>query len=107
MVFTTLANESDALSFVEELVGRRLIACGTILPARSVYRWEGRVTNETEALVMLKSRRGRLKELMDAASQRHPYDVPEVLAVPVEDGLPDYLQWMMDETRGGDGEPLE
>lgn len=98
MVFTTLPNEIDAKRLVQELLERRLIACGTILPAQSVYRWEGQLHSEPEALVMLKSRQGRWDALEAAVTQSHPYDVPELLAVPATTALPAYARWINDET---------
>ena len=103
LIYTTLASEADAQSFVQHLVDRRLVACGTILHgARSIYRWKGQITNESEAFVILKSRHGRWAELQAEVRQEHPYDVPELIAVPATMGLPSYLQWIVDETRPDD-----
>lgn len=100
LVLTTLASAADAGEFVRHLVERRIVACGTVLePATSVYRWEGRVTESPEAVVLLKTTRERWDALCTAAAERHPYDVPELLALPVERGLPAYLAWLADETR--------
>jgi len=99
VVLTTLASSDDAAAFVRALVERRLIACGTILPpARSVYRWEGKIADESEAVVLLKTRSAALQPLKAAFQELHPYKVPELLALPVASGLEPYLAWISDET---------
>ncbi len=105
LVYTTLANESDAQSLVQHLVTCRLIACGTIIPgARSVYRWNGEVISGAEALVILKSRYGRWDELLAEVQQKHPYDIPELIAVPAMIALPAYIRWIVEETTPIDAE---
>ena len=99
MVFTTLGTVEEARDFVQELVRRKLVACGTILPnATSIYRWEGAITEAVESVVMLKTRRDRWQDLLDATVALHPYKVPELLGVPVDRGLDRYLRWIADET---------
>ena len=95
VVLTTLANQADARTLVTALLEQRLIACGTLLPAgRSVYRWEGQVKEEAEVVVLLKTDRSCWDALCDAVRERHPYDVPELLALPVHAGLDGYLAWL-------------
>ena len=99
VVLTTLGSAEDAHAFVRALVDRRLVACGTIVSgARSVYRWEGKIADEHEAIVLLKTRRERWAELQEAARTLHPYKVPELLALAVSDGMPAYLDWVSSET---------
>ena len=99
IVFTTITNEQEAVSLVRELLDRRLIACGTIhAGARSLYRWEGKVADETEAVLMLKTRSGCIEGLRRAFAELHPYKVPELLAIPVTGGLERYLGWINSET---------
>jgi periplasmic divalent cation tolerance protein len=98
VVLTTLATEGDARALVTELVAARLVACGTVLPgARSIYRWEGKVTEEAEVVVLLKTDGSKWEALSAAVRQRHPYDVPELLALPVVRGLDRYLSWLASE----------
>ena len=100
VVLTTLANEEEAVALVRALLDRRLVACGTVLPTgRSLYRWEGQVADEREAVVLLKTRRDRLPDLERTFEELHPYKVPELLALPVEAGLDRYLGWIDAETR--------
>jgi periplasmic divalent cation tolerance protein len=80
----------------EALVGEGLAACINTLPGiTSVYLWEGKVQRDSEVLLLMKTTRARLAELTDRVRQLHPYELPEVIAVPVSGGLPDYLQWVI------------
>jgi len=99
VVLTTLANRADAESLVRRLVADRLVACGTIVDnAVSIYEWQGNLEETREALVLLKTR-GELWERLEAVVRElHTYDVPELLAVPVEDGMPAYLAWLKEQT---------
>jgi periplasmic divalent cation tolerance protein len=98
-VLTTLASEDEAVTFIRALLERRLIACGTILPgARSLYRWEGKVSDERETVVLLKTRSARMESLQVAFGELHPYKVPELLALPVSAGNEKYLAWINNET---------
>ncbi len=79
----------------------RLVACGTLLPgARSIYRWEGKVTEEGEVVVLLKTDASKWSALCAAVRAKHPYRVPELLALPVERGLDLYLSWLASEVAG-------
>jgi periplasmic divalent cation tolerance protein len=101
VVLTTLATAEDARELVKALVGQRLVACGTLLPgARSIYRWEGELTEEDEVLVVLKTDVSKWEALAAAVRARHPYEVPELLALPVERGLDRYLGWLTSEVTG-------
>ena len=99
VVLTTVATPDEAVALVRALLDRRLIACGTILPgARSLYRWGGKVADEQEVLVLLKTRAARVEGLEAAFAEFHPYKVPELLALPVSGGLRKYLDWIDGET---------
>jgi periplasmic divalent cation tolerance protein len=99
IVLTTVASEDEAVRLVRTLLDRRLVACGTLLPgARSMYRWQGKVADEREVVVMLKTRSARLESLQNAFGDLHPYKVPELLALPVSAGLDKYLEWINTET---------
>jgi periplasmic divalent cation tolerance protein len=101
VAITTLGTESDARALVTALVEDRLIACGTLLPAaRSIYRWDTRVVEESEVVVLLKTDTGRWDALRAAVERRHPYQIPELLALPVSDGLERYLSWIASEVAG-------
>lgn len=99
VVLTTVGSSEAAVALVRALLERRLIACGTLLPgARSFYRWEDRVTDEAEAVVLLKTRRERLGELEEAFATLHPYTLPELLVLEVSHGLERYVGWVAAET---------
>jgi len=101
VVITTLGNETDARALVTALLDDRLIACGTLLPgARSIYRWEGKATEETEVVVLLKTDAAKWDALRAAVERLHPYQVPELLALPVTQGLERYLTWLASEVAG-------
>jgi periplasmic divalent cation tolerance protein len=99
VVLTTVASDEEGVRLVRALLERRLIACGTLVPAaRSLYRWQGKIADEREVLIILKTRSARLETLEAAFAELHPYKVPELLALPVAAGLPKYLEWISGET---------
>ena len=99
VVLTTVANADEAIALVRGLLERRLIACGTLLPgARSLYRWEDKIADEQEVVVLLKTRSAALDSLRVAFGELHPYKVPELLALAVNGGLEKYLSWINSET---------
>lgn len=100
LVLTTLGSEKDARILVRALLEERLIACGTLLAgARSIYRWQGEVTEEQEVVVLLKTDVSKWEALAAAVRERHPYEVPELLALPVDRGLDVYLSWLASEVQ--------
>ena len=99
VVLTTVANDDEAVTLVRELLDRRLIACGTLVSgARSLYRWQGKIADEREVLLLLKTRSARLDALQEAFRELHPYKVPELLALSVDTGLEKYIEWISGET---------
>jgi periplasmic divalent cation tolerance protein len=101
VVLTTVGSEADARALVTALLADRLIACGTFFQsARSIYRWEGKVREEAEVVVLLKTEQSRWDALCAAVRARHPYAVPELLALPVARGLEPYLDWLAGEVAG-------
>jgi periplasmic divalent cation tolerance protein len=99
-VVVTAQDAGWLAGFTRSLVEERLAACGHLTPAiRSVYRWEGSVHDEAEARVALHTRRSLVPEIVARADERHPYDVPCVIALPLVGGNPAYLAWLAAETR--------
>lgn len=95
VVLVTTPTPEVAADLARALVEARLAACGNVVPGlRSIYRWEGAVQDEPEALLVLKTTRGRFEPLREAVLRRHPYQVPEVVALPVEAGSAPYLDWV-------------
>ena len=98
-VLTNLPDSESAFNLARELVHLRLAACVNVLaPVTSFYRWEGREEEASEVPLLIKTTRERYAELEAAIRQRHPYSLPEILAWPVERGLPEYLSWVEQET---------
>jgi periplasmic divalent cation tolerance protein len=99
VVLTTVSNDEEAVKLVRALLDRRLIACGTLVPgARSIYRWQGKIADERETLLLLKTRSARVQSLQEAFRELHPYKVPELLALSVDSGFEKYLEWINGET---------
>jgi periplasmic divalent cation tolerance protein len=99
VVMTTVASADEAVTLIKTLLERRLIACGQLVPGvRSLYRWNGKIADEAEVIVYLKTRAARLESLEVAIAELHPYKVPELLALPVTAGLAKYLKWINAET---------
>ena len=95
VVLTTVGSVEDARTLVRALVRERVIACGTILPAgTSIYRWNSELKEEQEVMVVMKTVDARWPSLETAIKARHPYVVPELLALPVNRGLETYLGWL-------------
>jgi periplasmic divalent cation tolerance protein len=99
VVLTTVASDEEAVTFVRALLDRRLIACGTLVPgARSIYRWQGKIADESEVMLLLKTRSARAEALQEAFRELHPYKVPEFLVLSVDTGNAKYLDWINGET---------
>lgn len=99
VVLTTVANDEEGVDLVRALLDRRLIACGTLVPgARSLYRWQGRIADERETVVLLKTRSARVEAIQQAFGALHPYKVPELLVLSVDTGLEKYIDWINEET---------
>ncbi|HXH06755.1 MAG TPA: divalent-cation tolerance protein CutA [Vicinamibacterales bacterium] len=95
VVLTTLPREADATAVARGLVEDRVAACVNILPEMtSIYTWEGRIEQEPERQLLIKTTEERLPALWTRLRQRHPYQVPEFLVVPVIDGNEAYLRWV-------------
>lgn len=95
LLLCTCPDQETAGRIAETLVGARLAACVNLLPGiTSVYRWQGEVQREPEVLLLIKTAAARLPALTETLRGLHPYQVPEIIALPVTDGLPDYLNWV-------------
>ena len=95
VALTTVAGEEDAVRLARALLDRRLAACVNVLPGvRSLYRWKGAIEDDREHLLVIKTSAGRYPALAAAFEELHPYEVPELLALPVEAGAERYLSWL-------------
>jgi periplasmic divalent cation tolerance protein len=97
VVLSTVGSAEDAERLARELVERRLAACVNVVPGLvSIYRWQGRVERDEERLLVIKTRGERFEALREALVALHPYEVPEILALPVAAGSQPYLDWLDD-----------
>ena len=97
LVLTTCPDTAAAERIAQALVSERLAACVNILPiAKSVYRWKGKVESAAEQLLIIKSMARAFRAIRQRILELHPYELPEVVAVAVADGHPDYLAWIRD-----------
>lgn len=95
LVFSTCPDAATAQSLARALVEGRMAACVSILgPVTSVYRWRDAVETASETLLLIKTTANRYPDLEGALRAMHPYEVPEIVAVPAERGLQDYLEWV-------------
>ncbi len=95
LVLTNLPDRVAAEKLADALIEKRVAACVNILaPCRSVYRWEGAVQHDEEHPVLIKSTRAAYPALEAQIRALHPYELPEIVAVPIERGLPAYLDWV-------------
>jgi periplasmic divalent cation tolerance protein len=100
VVLVTAGSETEASSIAKALVEQGLVACVNILPGvRSVFQWEGKVTEEYEYLLVAKTVSQAFERVAAAVKAIHSYSVPEVIALPIQQGLPEYLAWVRDVTK--------
>lgn len=95
VVLSTCDSEEKAAELARALVEQRVAACVNIIPgARGIYRWQGKIEDTTEWLLVIKSRRDLFEKLREAIARIHSYEVPEVIALPIVDGSEAYLGWL-------------
>ena len=100
LVITSLPSKEAAEKLAADVLEQRLVACVNLLaPCRSMYRWKGQLQQEQEHPLFMKTTRARYSALEQAIRASHPYELPEIIAVPVTAGLHDYLQWVESETQ--------
>ena len=98
-IISNVPDEECAQRIAKELVSSRLAACVNILPPiHSVYRWDGKVEEAREITIFIKTRAALYGETEDAIKKLHPYETPEIIAFPIEKGLPAYLEWIGEST---------
>ncbi len=97
VVFVTVGGEDEAVALAGKLVAEKYVACVNMVPRiRSIYLWKGEVCDEGEVLLIMKTRTSLYADLQTRIRELHSYEVPEIIAFPVDRGLPDYLQWVME-----------
>ncbi len=99
IVFITVSKEDEAAKIARDIVISRLAACVNVIKGmRSIYRWKGKVEDEEEVLMIVKTRRDLFGELKMRVKELHSYSVPEIIALPVIEGSEEYLKWLGEET---------
>ncbi|MFM7841402.1 MAG: divalent-cation tolerance protein CutA [Nitrospira sp.] len=99
VVLVTAASRAEAGRISRALIRAELAACANVLPVRSLFRWKGKVCDTTETLLVIKSRADLFDMLTCEVKKIHSYEVPEIIAVPIIHGAPDYLAWISQVTR--------
>src|SRR5258708_11108637 len=99
IVLSTAGSEEEARKIARYLVDHRLAACVNIVPqVESIYRWQGTIESVREWLLLIKTTVEQFEKVRDAISELHSYDLPECIAVEIEDGSPEYLRWLANPT---------
>ncbi len=97
MVITTVGSEEQALTIANALVYKEVAACVNLVPAiRSIYRFKGKVWDDEEFMLIIKSTKSNYDEIEKTITALHNYEIPEILAFPMEKGKPEFLQWIKD-----------
>lgn len=95
LILCTCPDKGTAKKLARLLVSEKLAACVNIVPGiTSIYDWEGQIKSETECLLLIKSSQNLYAAIETLLFEQHPYELPEIIAVPIERGLPDYLDWI-------------
>ncbi|MEO8767411.1 MAG: divalent-cation tolerance protein CutA [Nitrosospira sp.] len=103
LIITSLPDRASAMALAQKLIDERLAACVNVLTdCVSVYRWEGKNETASEVLVLIKTLTQHYARLEEVIKSMHPYELPEIVAVPISNGLPAYLKWIADETMVSD-----
>lgn len=99
VILVTTENQEEAARIGEEMVNAKLAACANIISGiQSIYRWKGKVVKAEEVLLILKSTKSRYRALEKAIRAMHSYETPEIIALPIKEGLDQYIGWVKSET---------
>ncbi len=100
VIYITTSSINEAKKIGSALVEEKLVACSNIIsPISSIYSWQGKICDDKEALMILKTKRILFKQIVERVEKIHSYDVPEIIALPIIDGSDKYLSWINEETK--------
>lgn len=100
VIYITTGSTTEAKKIGRILVEEKLVACSNIIsPIRSIYSWQGKICDEREALMVLKTKKKLFKQIVKRVEELHSYDVPEIIAMPIIEGSSKYLSWLNEETK--------
>lgn len=99
IITTTFHKETHAKQFISLILEEHLGACAQMMPVQSFYRWDGKLCDEKELLVLIKTQKHHYDAIEELILKHHPYDTPQLLQIPIEKGLTSYLAWLEEETR--------
>ena len=103
IVLTNFPDKQSAAACAEAMIERQLAACANVLsPCASIYRWQGKIESAEEIPLLIKTRQQHYERVEQLIKMMHPYELPEVIAIPITGGLPAYLQWIAAETAYSD-----
>lgn len=94
IVLTTVGSKSQANLIIESLLSQKFAACIQVLPIESHYVWEGKICNDQELLLVIKTTKALYKDVEEVICEKHEYDVPQIVLVPISDGFNPYLSWI-------------
>lgn len=94
-----MGNEAEAKSIGRKLVEESLAACVGMLPQKSIYSWKGKVTEDTEVLLIIKTKTDMFNQLKEAVLNTHSYEIPEIIRIAIQEGHKPYLQWIEEVVR--------
>ena len=100
MILTTFPDEKTADTVIDGLLANQLAACAQKMPIQSTYRWKGEIQHGREILVTIKTISSRYPEVESFIRDRHPYELPEIIQIPITNGLDGYLRWLSAESMG-------
>ena len=100
VIYITTGSVNEAKKIGRKLVEEKLVACSNVIsPIRSIYSWQGKICDDKEALMVLKTKKKLFNQIVKRVEKLHSYDVPEIIALPIIEGSSKYLSWINEETK--------
>ena len=100
VIFITTSSPDEAEKIGRALVEEKLVACANIVPSiRSIYRWQGKICDDKETLIILKTKKELFEQIEQRVKALHSYEVPEIISMPIIEGSNEYLSWLENETK--------